>query len=124
MRILFEGSAADTFSSIMTNDITAYLSLSIMVVTTGLVYYLLARMLDWSSNRPLPRVVQSPAFNLLLVSSALAIAFLLFRGIDPIGLLSIGTDPIVWIVDEYAPVVAVGLAGTIMLIVLQWLRAR
>jgi hypothetical protein len=124
MRILFEGSATDAFSLIMANDISVYLSLSIMAVTTGLVYYLVGRILDWSGNKPLPRVVQSSAFKLLLVSSVMAITLLLLRGIDLIGLFLIATEPIVWIVDEYAPVVIVGLATAVMLIVVQWLRAR
>lgn len=121
--MLLESNSTDKFSSIMANDIPVYLSLSIMIATTGLVYYLLATVLDWSSSKPLPRVVQSSAFNFLFVSSVVAITILLLRGIDLIGLFSIATEPIVWIVHDYVPVVAVGLASSIMLIVVQWLRA-
>ena len=122
MRMLFESSSIDTLPSTMANEISVYMSLSIMVVTTGLAYYVLARILDWSSNKPLPRVIQSSAFNILFVSSVMAIAFLLLRGIDLIGLFARATEPIVWIVEDYVPVVAVGLGSTIMVIVVKWLR--
>jgi len=124
MRTLLEGKLVDTFSSIMANDIPVYVSLSIMAVVTGLVYYLLARILDWSSNKPLPRVVQSSTFNFLFMSSVIAVTILLLRGIDLIALFSVATEPIVRILHEYVPVVAVGLASIIMFIVVQRLRAR
>jgi hypothetical protein len=99
-----------------------YVSFSLMVIMTTFTIYALARILDWSSNKPLPRVIQSSAFNILFVSSVMVIAFLLLRGIELIGLFARATEPIVWIVEDYVPVVAVGLGSTIMVIVVKWLR--
>ena len=123
MRMLLEGSSIDTLSSTMANDISVYASFSIMVVTTGLVYYALVRILDWSSYKPLPRVFQSSTFNVLLVSSVMVTAILLLLGIDLIRMFAMATEPIVWIVEDYGPLIAVGLASTIMLIVVKRLRA-
>jgi hypothetical protein len=123
MRMLLENGSTDAFSSIMANDISLYASFSIMVVTTGLVYYALLRILNRSSNRPLPRVVQSSAFNFLLVSSLMAIAIILLRGIDLIRVFAIATEPIVWIVEDYGPLIVVGLASTIVLIFVKRPRA-
>jgi hypothetical protein len=119
MRMLLEGASIDTLSSTMANDISVYASFSIMVVTTGLVYYALVRILDWSSNKPLPRVFQSSAFNFLFVGSLMAIAMLLLRGIDLIRMFAMATEPIAWIVEDYGPLIAVGLASTIVLIVVK-----
>ena len=52
----------------------------------------------------------------------MAIAFLLLRGADLIGLFAMATEPIMWIVEDYAPVVAVALGSTIMVIVVKWVR--
>jgi hypothetical protein len=123
MRMLLENGSTDTFSSVMANDIPVYVSFSIMVVTTGLVYYALVRILDWSSYKPLPRVFQSSTFNVLLVSSVMVTAILLLLGIDLIRMFAMATEPIVWIVEDYGPLIAVGLASTIMLIVVKRLRA-
>jgi hypothetical protein len=120
MRMLLENGSTDTFSSIMANDIPVYVSFSIMVATTGLVYYLLARILDWSSYKPLPRIFQSSAFNVLFVGSIMAIAILLLRGIDLIGLFAkVGKSVVCGLVVGYAPVVAVGLASAVTLIVVR-----
>ena len=123
MRMLLESRPSDAFSSILANDILVYVSISVMVAATCLVIYALAGILDWSSNKSLPGVVQSSAFNILFVSSVMAIAFLLLRGIDLIGLFAMAIGPIVWVVEDYALVVAVGLASAITLMVVQWLRA-
>jgi hypothetical protein len=123
MRMLFESSSIDIFPSTMANDISVYTSLSIMVVTTGLAYYVLARILHWSANKPFPRVFQSSAFNILLVSSVMVTAILLLLGIDLIRMFAMATGPIVWIVEDYGPLIAVGLASTIVLIVVKRLRA-
>ena len=123
MRTLLESSSIDPFSSTMANDISVYASFIIMVVTTGLVYYALVRILDWSSKKPFPRVFQSSAFNFLFVSSLMAIAIILLRGIDLIGMFAMATEPIVWIAEDYAPLIAVGLATATVLIVVKRLRA-
>jgi hypothetical protein len=94
-----------------------------MIVTTGLVYYVLARILHWSGNKPFPRVFQSSAFNVLLVSSVMVTAILLLLGIDLIRIFAMATEPIVWIVEDYGLLIAVGLASTIVLIVVKRLRA-
>jgi hypothetical protein len=123
MRMLLENGPIDAFSSIMSNDISLYVSLSIMLVTSGLVYYALLRILDWSSNNPFPRVVQGSAFNFLFVSSLMTIAILLLRGIDLIRMFAMATEPIAWIVEDYGPLVAVGLASAIVLIIVKRPRA-
>jgi hypothetical protein len=123
MRMLFESSSIDTFPSTMANDISVYTSLSIMIVTTGLAYYVLARILHWSGNKPFPRVFQSSAFNVLLVSSVMVTAILLLLGIDLIRIFAMATEPIAWIAEDYGPLIAIGLASTIMLIVARRLRA-
>jgi hypothetical protein len=115
MRILLENGPIDAFSSPMANDISLYASFSIMAVTTGLVYYALLRILNRSRNKPFPRVFQSSAFNFLLVSSLMAIAIILLRGIDLIRMFAMATEPIAWIVEDYGPLIAVGLASTIVL---------
>jgi hypothetical protein len=123
MRMLFESSSIDTFPSTMTNDISVYASLSIMVVTTGLAYYVLARILHWPGNKPFPRVFQSSAFNILLVSSVMVTAILLL-GIDIIGVFAMAGKSVACdLVGRYVPVVAVSLASAIMLIVVRRLRA-
>jgi hypothetical protein len=124
MRMLFESSSIDIFPSTMANDISVYTSLSIMVVTTGLAYYVLARILHWSGNKPFPRVFQSSAFNVLLVSSVMVTAILLLLGIDIVGLFAMAGKFVVCdLVGYYVPLVAVGLASAIMLIVVRRLRA-
>jgi hypothetical protein len=94
MRMLLESSPSDAFSSILANDIFVYVSFGVMVAATCLVIYTLARILDWSSNKPLPRVVHSSAFNVLFVSSVIAIALLLLRGIDFIGSFAMAMGPL------------------------------
>jgi len=122
--MLFESSSIDTLPSTMANDISVYTSLSIMIVTTGLAYYVLARILHWSGNKPFPRVFQSSAFNVLLVSSVMVTAILLLLGIDIVGLSTMAGKFVVCdLVEYYVPVVAVGLASAIMLIVVRRLRA-
>jgi hypothetical protein len=123
MRMLFENSSIDTLPSTMANEVSVYTSLSIMIVTTGLAYYVLARILHWSGNKPLPRVFQSSAFNVLLVSSVMVTAILLLRGIDLIRMFAMATKPIAWIVEDYGPLIAVGLASTIVLMAVKRLRA-
>ena len=120
MRTLLENGSADTFSSIMANDIPVYVSLSIMVATTGLANYLLARSLDWSSYKPLPREFQSSTFNVLFVGSIMATAILLLLGIDLFGLFAkVGKSVVCGLVAGYVPVVLVGLAGAVMLMVVR-----
>jgi hypothetical protein len=123
MRMVLENGPIDAFSSPMANDISLYASFSIMAVTTGLVYYALLRILNRSSNRPFPRIFQSSAFNFLLVSSVMVTAILLLLGIDLIRIFAMATEPIVWIVEDYGPLIAVGLASTIVLIVVKRRRA-
>jgi hypothetical protein len=122
MRMILESNSSDIFPSSLANDIFVYISFSVMVATTCFVIYALAGILAWSSNKPLPRVIQGSAFNILFVSSVMAIAFLLLRGTDLIGLFAMAIEPIMWIVEDYAPVVAVGLSSTIMVIVVKWVR--
>jgi len=123
MRVFLENSSIDTLRSTMANEISVYASLSIMLVTTGLAYYVLARILHWSSNKPLPRVFQSSAFNVLLVSSVMVTAILLLRGIDIIGLFATAGKSVVCdLAGYYVPVVAFGLTSAIMLIVVRRLR--
>jgi hypothetical protein len=50
-------------------------------------------------------------------------AILLLLGIDLIRIFAMATEPIVWIVEDYGLLIAVGLASTIMLIVVKRLRA-
>ena len=123
MRMLFESSSIDTFPSTMANEVSVYASLGIMIVTTGFAYYVLARIFHWSGNKPFPRVFQSSAFNVLLVSSGMVTAILLLLGIDLIRIFAMATEPIVWIVEDYGLLIAVGLASTIVLIVVKRLRA-
>ena len=123
MRMLTQSSSIHAMS-ILADDIFVYVSFSLMVVMTTFTLYMLARILDWSSDKPLPRVFQSSAFNVLFVGSIMAIAILLLRGIDLIGLFAkVGKSVVCGLVVGYAPVVAVGLASTIVLIVVKRLRA-
>jgi hypothetical protein len=125
MRMLLESSSIHAMSSTLADDIFVYVSFSLMVVITTFTIYALARILEWSSNKPLPRVLQSSAFSVLLVSLVAATAMLLLLGVDLIQVFGKLGGPIVSIVvaPDHAPVVFVGLAGAIMLIVFQWLRA-
>jgi len=82
MRVLLQSGSIDALSSLLANDISVYLSLSLMVIATSFAIYTLARILEWSSGRPLPRVVQSSAFSALFVTLVAAIAMLLLLGVD------------------------------------------
>ncbi len=109
--------------SILADDMFAWVSFSLMVVITAFTLYTLARILDWSSEKPLPRVFQSSAFNVLFVGSAMVIAILLLRGIDLIGLfVKVGKPVVSDLVEGYALVVTLGLFGAILLIVVRRLR--
>ena len=122
MRMLMESSSIHAMS-ILADDIFVYVSFSLMIVITTFTLYMLARILDWSSDKPLPRVFQSSVFNVLLVGSVMVIAILLLRGIDLIGLFAkVGKSVVCDLVEDYAPVVAVGLASVVMLIVVRRLR--
>lgn len=72
----------DTLSFILPNDVSVYASFSFMLVIASFAIYMLAKILDWSSNKPLPRVVQSSTFSILLVSLVAAIAILLLVGVE------------------------------------------
>lgn len=82
MRMLLESGSIDTLSSILANDVSVYVSFSFMVVMTSFAIYMLARILEWSSNKPVPGVVRSSAFSVLLVSLVAAITMLLLLGVD------------------------------------------
>jgi len=125
MRMLLESGSIDTLPSIFANDISVYVSFSFMVIIASFAIYMLARILEWSSNKPLPRVVQCSAFSVLLVSLVAATAMLLLLGVDFIRLFGKLGASILSIVGAagYVPVVLVGLASAIILIVVQWLRA-
>jgi hypothetical protein len=79
----------------LADDMFVYVSFSLMVIMTTFTIYVLVRILDWSSSKPLPRVFQSLAFNVLLVSSVMVTAILLLLGIDIIGLFAMAGKSVV-----------------------------
>ena len=94
MRVLLQSGSIDTLSSILVNDISVYVSFSFMVIITSFAIYTLARILEWSSGRPLARVVQSSAFSALFVALVAAIALLLLLGVDFVQLFGKFMQPI------------------------------
>jgi hypothetical protein len=70
MRTLMQSRSIHAMS-ILADDMFVYVSFSLMVVITTFTLYTLARILDWSSKKLLPRVFQSSAFNVLFVGSAM-----------------------------------------------------
>lgn len=82
MRMFLESGSIDTLSWILANDIVVYVSFSLMVITTSLAIYMLARILEWSSNKPLLGVMQNSAFSVLLVSVVAAVTMLLLLSVD------------------------------------------
>jgi hypothetical protein len=124
MRVFLEGSSIDTVPSILTNGISAYVSLAFMIIMTALTIYALVRILDWSSSKPLPSVVQISTFNVLLVSLTVATAALLLVGVDFGQLFGRLGGPILSILEapDILPVLLVGLASAAMFLVFRWLR--
>ena len=129
MRMFLEGSSIDTMPSILANGISAYVSLALMIIMTTLTMYALVRILDWSSSKPLPSVLQTSAFNVLLASLSAATAALLLVGAyvgQAFGRLG---GPILSILEapNILPMLFVGLASavflaTAMFLVFRWLR--
>ena len=77
-----ERSSINTMWSTLANDMSVYVSFRLMVIITSFTIYALARVLERSSNKPLPRVVQSSAFTVLLASLVAATRILLLLGVD------------------------------------------
>ena len=124
MRVLLEISSIDTASSILTNGISACISLSLMIIMTTLTIYALIRILDWSSSKPLPSVVQTSAFNVLLVSLLTATAALLLVGVDVGQAFGRLGGPTLSILEapDILPMLFVGLASAAMFLIFRWLR--
>ena len=124
MRVFLEISSIDTASSILANGISAYVSLSLMIIMTTLTIYALVRILDWSSSKPLPSVVQTSAFNVLLVSLLTATAALLLVGVDVGQAFGRLGGPTLSILEapDILPMLFVGLASAAMFLVFRWLR--
>ena len=124
MRVLLEISSTGTVSSILANGISAYVSLAFMIIMTTLTLYALVRILDWSSSKPLPSVVQTSAFNILLVSLLTATAALLLVGVDVGQAFGRLGGPTLSILEapDILPVLLVGLAIAAMFLVFRWLR--
>jgi len=111
-----ESCSIETASSIPANGIPTYVSLGLMIIITTFTIYALARILDWSRNKPFPTVVQSSTFNVLLVSLVGATAALLLIGVDfgeAFGRLG-GPDILLMLL--------IGLASAAMFLVFRWLR--
>jgi hypothetical protein len=124
MRVLLEISSIDTVPSILANGISACVSLSLMIIMTTLTIYALVRILDWSSSKPLPSVVQTSAFNVLLVSLLTATAALLLVGVDAGEAFRRLGGPTLSILEapDILPMLFVGLASAAMFLVFRWLR--
>jgi len=124
MRVLLEISSIDAASSILANGISAYVSLASMIIMTTLTLYALVRILDWSSSKPLPSVVQTSAFNVLLVSLTAATAALLLVGGDFHQAFGRLGGPILSILEapDILPMLLVGLASAAMFLVFRRLR--
>jgi len=124
MRVLLEISSIDTASSILANGISACVSLSLMIIMTTLTIYALIRILDWSSSKPLPSVVQTSAFNVLLVSLLTATAALLLVGVDVGQAFGRLGGPTLSILEapDILPMLFVGLASAAMFLIFRWLR--
>jgi hypothetical protein len=124
MRVLLEISSFDTASSILANGISAYVSLALMIIMTTLTMYALVRILDWSSSKPLPSVLQTSAFNVLLASLSAATAALLLVGVDVGQAFGRLGGPTLSILEapDILPMLFVGLASAAMFLVFRWLR--
>ena len=124
MRVFLAGSSIDTMPSILANGISAYVSLAFMIIMTTLTMYALVRILDWSSSKPLPSVVQTSAFNVLLVSLLTATAALLLVGVDVGQAFGRLGGPTLSILEapDILPMLFVGLASAAMFLVFRWLR--
>ena len=124
MRVLLEISSIDAASSILANGISAYVSLASMIIMTTLTLYALVRIFDWSSSKPLPSVVQTSAFNVLLVSLTAATAALLLVGVDFHQAFGRLGGPILSILEapDILPMLLVGLASAAMFLVFRRLR--
>lgn len=125
MRMLLGSCSIDTLPLILANDVSVYASFSFMLIITSFAIYMLARIFDWSSNKPLPRVVEGSAFSILLLSLVAAIAALLLVGVDVIPVFGKLGKSVLSIVEarDYVPAAVVCLASGMMLIVARWLRA-
>ena len=123
MRVLLEISI-DAASSILANGISAIVSLSLMIIMTTLTIYALVRILYWSNSKPLPSVVQTSAFNVLLVSLLTATAALLLVGVDVGQAFGRFGGPTLSILEapDILPMLFVGLASAAMFLVFRWLR--
>jgi len=96
-----------------------------MLIITSFAIYMLARILDWSSNKPLPGVVESSVFGVLLLSLVAMIAVLLLLGVDFIPVFGKLGKLVLSIVEtrDYVPAAIVCLASGMMLIIARWLYA-